>query len=148
MSRNLSHALRTSVVVTSRMVASVSAPRLASSRTCSSYDSPFESAPAKIVGFVVTPTTFQSRISSSRLPLVSRSRDRSSSQIETPAPDSAARFGLLNFLTPHSVKGTACGGDDVLRREAELLEQRLVVGRGAEVLDRHDLARVADEIGR
>ena len=45
-------------------------------------------APAKIVGFVVTPTTCLSLISSARLPVSIRSRDRSSSQMETPASES------------------------------------------------------------
>src|SRR3954464_7217354 len=41
-------------------------------------------------GLVVTPTMCLSRTSCSRLPLRSRSRDRSSSQIETPAAESSA----------------------------------------------------------
>ena len=49
---------------------------------------PLESAPAKMVGLVVTPTTLWVLMSSARLPLVRRSRERSSSQMETPASES------------------------------------------------------------
>ena len=38
-----------------------------------------------MVGLVVTPTTLWVLMSSARLPLVRRSRERSSSQMETPA---------------------------------------------------------------
>ena len=48
----------------------------------------------KIDGLVVTPTTLLVSISSCRLPDCSRSRDRSSSQTDTPAALSAARFGF------------------------------------------------------
>src|SRR3712207_2846481 len=66
---------------------SVSTPCSASSRSFSSYASPFDSADAKIVGLVVTPTTRWVRDSSARLPVLSRSRDRSSSQTATPASE-------------------------------------------------------------
>jgi hypothetical protein len=43
----------------------------------------------KILGLVVTPTTFFSSISCCRVPEERRSRDRSSSQMDTPALESA-----------------------------------------------------------
>src|SRR5690348_2346176 len=49
-------------------------------------------AVAKIVGLVVTPTTLNSSASCFRLPVRMRSRERSSSQTATPAPESSARF--------------------------------------------------------
>ncbi|SLI60611.1 Uncharacterised protein [Mycobacteroides abscessus subsp. abscessus] len=52
------------------------------------------SAPWKIVGFVVTPTTPRVRTSSARLPDRMRSRDRSSSQTDTPAAANAAMFSF------------------------------------------------------
>src|ERR687886_302235 len=70
----------------------------ASSRIWSSYSSPLERAEAKIVGLVVTPTTDDSRISCSRLPVLIRSRDRSSSQIETPASESCFSRSLMVVL--------------------------------------------------
>jgi hypothetical protein len=54
---NTSQAFCTSATVISRIASPTSAPRAASARTCSSYASPFATAAAKIVGFVVTPTT-------------------------------------------------------------------------------------------
>ena len=90
-SLSTSAALRTSVVVSANTVLSTSAPASASSRTCASYRSPSLSAAAKIEGLVVTPTTELFLIRSARLPVSIRSRDRSSSQIETPASDRALR---------------------------------------------------------
>ena len=86
-----SQASRTSVVVSANTVLSTSAPSEASLRTCSSYRSPSASAAAKIDGLVVTPTTWSFLMRSARLPLSMRSRDRSSSQIETPASDSSCK---------------------------------------------------------
>src|SRR5215207_11427329 len=156
---NTSQACWTSATVTSRTVSSIDAPRAASSRTCASYACPFASADAKIVGLVVTPTTLLSVISSCRLPVVSRSRDRSSSQMDTPAADSAASFSLgamsgssrwgdlgkgSDDRGRDAVEAGAGGGHDVLGGEAELAEQGLVVRAGAVVLDGDDLACVAD----
>ena len=84
----ISQPLRTSSVVSSKITRLTSAPSATSLRTCSSYRSPLPIAPAKIVGFVVTPTTCLSLISSARLPVSIRSRERSSSQMETPASES------------------------------------------------------------
>ena len=62
----------------------------ASSRIWSSYAVPFSIAFWKIVGLLVTPTTCLSSTSSCRLPVRSRSRLMSSSQIETPWAESSA----------------------------------------------------------
>ena len=87
-------------MVISKIAVAVSAPFAFSSLTCSSYDSPFDSAAAKIVGLVVTPTTFFSAISACRPFETMRSRDRSSSQMLTPAWESAAVF---ESVVPDSV---------------------------------------------
>src|SRR6185437_16635565 len=50
---------------------------------------------AKIVGLVVTPETCLSRASTARLPLISLSRLRSSSQIDTPAARSLASESVI-----------------------------------------------------
>src|SRR5207247_9685804 len=50
---------------------------------------------AKIVGVVVTPETCLSRTSAARLPLVSRSRRRSSSHTDTPAARSLASESVI-----------------------------------------------------
>ncbi|SKS76439.1 Uncharacterised protein [Mycobacteroides abscessus subsp. abscessus] len=47
-----------------------------------------------IAGFVVTPTTLLVAINSARLPELSRSRERSSSQTATPASLSSARLAF------------------------------------------------------
>src|SRR5689334_19033561 len=145
----MSQALRTSSVVSSKTTRSTSSPFSTSWATCSSYRSPFAIAPAKMVGFVVTPTTYLSWTNAARLPVSMRSRDRSSSQIETPASDRAFRRSLMG--APLVVRSTARRGDavvrgedDVLGRHAELLVDPLVVGRGAVVVDRDDPAVVAD----
>src|SRR5260221_5978087 len=90
----------------------------------------------KIVGFVVTPTTFFSAISDARLPLRRRSRLRSSSQIETPAPDSVSRFLFVIVLLLFPSRSSLDGGQRFPRRgldrvggEPELAEQRLEVRR-------------------
>ncbi len=74
-------------MVSSKITLVTSAPSATSLRTCSSYRSPSAIAAAKIVGLVVTPTTCLSLISSARLPVSIRSRERSSSQMETPASE-------------------------------------------------------------
>ena len=76
--------------------------------TWSSYRSPSASAAAKIVGLVVTPTTWLSRTMLGRLPDSIRSRDRSSSQIVTPAADSSAGR-CRSSLLPHAY-AVGCGG--------------------------------------
>src|SRR5690625_893611 len=49
-------------------------------------------------GFVVTPITPRGRISSSRLPVSIRSRDKSSSQMDTPASASACKRAFMFLL--------------------------------------------------
>jgi len=93
----MSHALRTSSVVSSKITLSTSAPALTSSATWASYRSPLLIAPWKMVGFVVTPTTELSATSEARLPVSIRSRERSSSQMDTPASASALRRSLMVF---------------------------------------------------
>jgi hypothetical protein len=93
-----SHALRTSSVVSSNTTRSTGSPLSTSWATCSSYRSTLAIAAAKIVGFVVTPTTCFCAISSARLPVSMRSRDRSSSQIDTPASDSCFRRSLISLF--------------------------------------------------
>src|SRR5690606_25661787 len=64
-------------------------------------------AASKMLGLVVTPTTFFSSMSLARLPLFRRSRDRSSSQLETPAAESAA-VGVALLILRSSL---GCPGD-------------------------------------
>src|SRR5215218_6534850 len=163
---------------------SVSTPFRASSWSFSSYASPFDSAEAKIVGLVVTPTTRWLRDSSARLPVLSRSRDRSSSQMATPASERVSSGVVARSVCvlvtvvllcawwswagrSELVAGLARGGgrrrrrrrrvagdcgDRLTRgqhdgpgREAELLVERLVGGRGAVVLERHGAPGVTDD---
>ena len=84
-SRKMSVALRTSVVVSSRTAVSTST--LPSSLSWASYGPTWLRAFWKMDGLVVTPTTFLSLMSSCREPDSIRVRDRSSSQIETPLSD-------------------------------------------------------------
>ena len=72
-----------SYVVTARDASSTLTPRTARSRSWPSYAVPCAMACAKIVGFDVTPRTWKSLASMARLPVVSRSRLMSSSQIAT-----------------------------------------------------------------
>jgi hypothetical protein len=60
--------------------------------------SPLLIALAKIVGLVVTPVTWSCATKSASLPEVSRSRLRSSSQIDTPAALSAAKGSVIPVL--------------------------------------------------
>src|SRR5262249_12058875 len=110
------------------------------------------SACAKMVGLEVTPTTCQSRIRSARFPVASRSRLMSSSHTDTPAADSCSRMSSdCGFMACRSLsipalsasvalrklgnpgQAAACRGRHPPRREPELLEQHLIVGRGTEV---------------
>src|SRR3954451_15784764 len=79
------------------MVSSTLESRAASSRIWSSYALPLASAAAKIVGLVVTPTTLESATSSARLPVLILVRDRSSSQMETPASERAFSRSLMSM---------------------------------------------------
>src|SRR3954466_14222615 len=149
--RMISQALRTSSVVITRTAWSRSVPSPASSRICASYRSPWLRAAWKIDGLVVTPTTCWSRTRSARLPVSMRSRDRSSSQIETPASESCFRRSVMF----PSLVGASVGGapDAVLGRrgdglggDAELLVEAGEVGGRAVVLERDDPPAVAHDL--
>src|SRR3954467_15718017 len=136
-----------------------------------------------MVGLVVTPTTDLESSSRCRSPLRSSSRDRSSSQMETPCSDSWASASVMRVLpdaggwwgsgggsgrgvaraggggcarrlVPAGAHGAgarvgdalAGRGGDRLGGDAELPVDRLVVGGGAEVLQRDDPAGVADDL--
>src|SRR4051795_1509793 len=138
------------------MAPSTAICRVRRSCNCSSYASPFSIAFWKIVGLLVTPTTFFLSRSSCRLPVRSRSRLMSSSQIETPSSDSCASASLMSC--PLSVaccgapdatsplQGGVRSGHDAVRGEAELLEEHVAFGAGAEMVDCDDLAAVADDL--
>src|SRR4051794_8215436 len=119
-----------------------------------------------MVGLVVIPTTWRLATRSARLPVSILSRDRSSSQIETPAAESWARGSPWeacditvpsdrewagwpgDWATPSGGRGPDAvlgGADDRRRGEPELLEELGVLGAGAVVLDRHAAAGVADQ---
>src|SRR5215472_17685743 len=70
-------------------------PRLARSRSCAVYASLSAIALANIVGFVVTPATWSCSTRLARLPVASRTRLRSSSQIETPLLVSSASRSVI-----------------------------------------------------
>src|SRR6185312_10915632 len=99
-------------------------------------------------GLVVTPTTFISSIMAFRVPELIRSRERSSSQMETPASERAWVFGLdiASSLGVVDLCERVAGGlDNSLGRDTEFAEQGLVVGGGTVVLQRHAAAGVADQ---
>src|SRR5690348_7651507 len=110
-----------------------------------------------MVGLVVMPTTWHSRRSLSSPPLVSRCRERSSSQIATPAEDSCASLSVI-VNTPLSVargtsrdladagQGSPCGRGNPVCGKPELVENHLVRRARPEVFEAHALAAVADEI--
>src|SRR6478672_8863690 len=97
-----------------------------------------------MVGLVVTPTTCLSRNSSASVPRTNRSRDRSSSQIETPA--SLSCFNVWELIGCLSVagggafgradlgQGRVCCGDRAVGCQPELLVQDLVRRTRAEVI--------------
>ena len=116
--------------------------------TWPSYAWPLLMAPAKIVGFVVTPHDVARDDQVGRLPVMMRSRERSSSQMLTPCGDEGAVGVLMSspLSGGSAAAGLACRLDDGFGGDAELLEQGLVVGRGAEVLDRDAPALVADDV--
>src|SRR6476646_10166257 len=140
-----SHALRTSSVVSAKTASSTFFPPSARPLTCSLYASPCDRAAAKIVGLVVTPTTCLWSMRSWSRPLVISGRFRSSSQIETPCSDRAFSASVMS-VPSCSLDGVLRGGDDGFCRDAELAVDRLVVGRGAEVVDADDAPGVADVV--
>src|SRR5690242_17086567 len=109
-----------------------------------------------MVGLEVTPTTCCSRRSLSSPPEVSRWRERSSSQIATPAEASWASRSVIAMHPSVSGGRTRDGADprqggvgrghDPVDGEAELLEQHLVGRAGPVVLQAHALAVVANQI--
>ena len=113
--------------------------------------SPSRGRVAKIVGFVVTPTTLRSSISFCRLPETIRSRR------QVVEPDADAEVGQLlrgggrscSFSVSSASRRERFlgGGYGGLGGDPELLEQGLVVGGRAEVLDRDAPAGVADDRG-
>src|SRR6478672_12094373 len=162
-----SQALRTSSVVISKIASSVEAPPRVSPATWSSYFSPLARAEAKIVGLVVTPTTCLSATRAARLPVSMRSRDRSSSQMLTPAAESSARGPDSVFLSALIVSSSRWGGasprqtvrsplrdaDALLGgghdrggRDAELLVELGVRRTGAVVVQGHRPSGIADEL--
>src|SRR6266581_426586 len=112
---------------------------------------------AKIVGLDVTPRTWKSRISFSRLPVERRSLLMSSSHTATPAAVSWASVSSdREFMTPLLLALVACAGalpgqagpgglGHPLCSYPELLVQGLVGRRLPVVLEAHALAGVADE---
>src|SRR4051794_22928251 len=109
-----------------------------------------------MVGLLVTPTTCLSSTRACRLPVRRRSRLMSSSQMDTPRSDSWASGSLMS-ISPSVSGGRAANpagpfqrrvrrGDDPVGGEAELLEQHVALGARAEMVDRHDLTRVADDL--
>src|SRR3954451_21914660 len=135
------------------MTPSTAISRTRMSCSCASYASPFSSAFWKIVGLLVTPTTCLVSTRSCRLPVRSRSRLMSSSQIETSWADRSASgsdISVLLRLRATSAVGAdmlQCGvrgGEHAVGGEAELLEQHVPVGACTEMLDGEDLAGVAD----
>src|SRR6266511_4910061 len=109
-----------------------------------------------MVGLLVSPTTCFSRRSASSAPVAIRSREMSSSHTATPAADTSPSLSVIVFPFSVARGGTGDRADPgerrarrrhhVVRREAELLEQHLVRGAGAVVLDAHRLAVVAQQV--
>src|SRR5690349_351100 len=107
-----------------------------------------------MLGLVVTPTTCCSSSIFFSEPVVSRGRERSSSQTATPAAESSASLSVISYS---SVTGRVTGDladlgqggvglcHHVVRGEPELLEEDLRGGAGAVVLDADRLARVAED---
>src|SRR5436190_3408857 len=110
----------------------------------------------KIVGLDVTPTTCLSRTSISRLPVTRRSRERSSSQIATPASVSCFKVSVTGVLLSVAGRGSPRRAHlrqrrvrrrhDALRGDAELLVEHLERRRRAEVLEGDGFPVVADEV--
>src|SRR5260370_28661692 len=91
-----------------------------------------------MLGLVVTPTTWSRAARLARLPETSRSRLRSSSQIETPARVSAARLSVIESpFRPPALRRRALpsvrhpGQREELRARPRVRAQRAEQGRGA-----------------
>src|SRR5215469_599362 len=88
---------------------------------------------AKMVGLVVTPTTWSCSIRSARLPVTSRSRLRSSSQIETPTLlRSASALVIATLLSAAGCSPASghAGQGEELRPRTRIGAQRAVQRRG------------------
>ena len=94
-----SQAVRTSSVVRTLTISFTLAPADASRLISARYLSEPLMAAEKILGLVVTPTTLELEISSASEPLSSRSRDKSSSQMDTPASDKSCSELILVCLS-------------------------------------------------
>src|SRR3954466_14398780 len=106
-------------------------------------------------GLLVTPTTCWFFIRSARFPVSSRSRERSSSQMETPASESCLRRSVMVPLLLRRAAEASVGGapDAVLGRrgdglggDAELLVEPGVVGGCAVVLQGDDPPAVTHDL--
>ncbi len=114
--RKTSQASLTSCVVRAKTASSTLRPESASSRTWVSYACPSDSAAWKIDGFVVTPTTPLSSMSFCRLPEVRRSRERSSSQMETPLRGEVLECGAGHGALTSLPRPRSCGSASSGRR--------------------------------
>src|SRR5262245_34683159 len=90
--RMRSQARLMSSIASAKKTSFVSSRRSSSARSCSSYQSPVESAFWKIVGFEVTPTTASSSIKRLRYPVSSISRESESTQTLTPCEESSCNL--------------------------------------------------------
>ena len=97
--RKRSQAARTSSVVRRVTISPIDLPSAASDLISAEYLSEPEIAAEKMLGLVVTPTTEELLMSSAKVPDSSRSRDKSSSQIATPALESCFKFSDI-FVVP------------------------------------------------
>ena len=131
-----SQALRTSSVVRALIASSTEESRAASSAICSSYASPLASAEAKIVGLVVTPTTDDSATRSARLLVVSRSRERSSSQMDTPASARAFSRSLMRRSSLLVCCGWLGGEPQLMVAPGSSLTSAVPTGTAGGLLDR------------
>src|SRR5690349_10850395 len=103
-----------------------------------------------MAGLEVTPTTWLFFTRSARLPVSSRSRERSSSQMDTPASARALRRSFMWSLqmwggsVGQGAQAVAGRVGDRLAGDVELLVDPGEVSRGAVVVDGDDAAVVAD----
>ncbi len=89
----------TSSTASAKKTSRVSSECSSSARSCSSYQSPVDSAFSKIVGFDVTPTTASSSISRASSPFSSISRESESTQTLTPCVRELVQSALRHGST-------------------------------------------------
>ena len=97
----------------------------------------------------MTPTTLLVSISSCRLPVCSRSPGQVVQPDGYTGGGQRRKVGILShrfFLSTQLSSARSAAADDGFGGEPEFAEQRLVVGGFAVVLDRDDLAGVADQL--